>query len=212
MRNGWGKTVSPPSFLIIAVALPLSLLNSGCSMFGRKAKPVPPTIVINQPIILSPPPVTQTVPAEPPVPANPPLVIPSGRNEAKNAGRSSHRRSRENNTHQQRRPGNVNHTTTDTPPAHPEAPATVPPLTPGLTPSQQQGYRNSTNALLNQARQDLGVLNGRNLSSDQVATRTQASEWVRQAQIALNQGDLVRAQNLARKAAVLTRALYEQTQ
>jgi len=210
MRNGRAKLPSPSAFLLVAITLPLSLANSGCFIFGRKAKPAPPTVVISQPIILTPPPVTNPLPAQPPVPENPPRKIPTG-----NATRSTRppmrRRGREYDTSPSHHPGAVSRTTADTPPSHPDE-SSFPLLTPGLTPSQQQEYRNSTVGLLNQARQDLRVLNGRNLSSEQVATRTQASEWVRQAQIALNQGDLVRAQNLARKAAVLTRALFEQSQ
>jgi hypothetical protein len=136
-------------------------------------------------------------------------VIPSGR-DTKTANRPSRRRSRESESRTTHRPAPASKATTDA--AHTGDDNPLPLLTPGLTPSQQQEYRNSTTNLLNQARRDLNVLNGRNLNTEQVATRTQASEWVRQAQIALNQGDLVRAQNLARKAAVLTRALFEQTQ
>lgn len=210
MRNGRAKLPSPSAFLLVAVTLPLSLLNSGCFFFGRKAKPTPPTVVISQPIILTPPPVSQPMPAEPPVPANPPRVIPSGR-DTKTVNHPSRRRPRESESRTTHRPAPVSKATTDTA-AHAGNDNPLPLLTPGLSPSQQQEYRNSTTNLLNQARRDLNVLNGRNLNTEQVATRTQASEWVRQAQIALNQGDVVRAQNLARKAAVLTRALFEQTQ
>lgn len=211
MRNGRAKLPSPSAFLLVVITLPLSLMNSGCFMFGRKAKPTPPTIVISQPIILTPPPVSQPMPVEPAIPANPPRVIPSGR-ETKGTSRPPRRRSRENDNRTNHRSASVNRSTADTPPARPESDTPLPLLTPGLTQTQQQEYRSSTSSLLNQARQDLNILNGRNLTTEQVATRTQASEWVRQAQIALNQGDLVRAQNLARKAAVLTRALYEQSQ
>ena len=211
MRNGWAKRPSPSAFLLVAMTLPLSLTSSGCFIFGRKAKPAPPTVVISQPIILTPPPVTNPVPAQPPVPENPPRVIPSGP-APRHTKHPARRRTRESDPRAAHHPSTVSRTTADAPPPRPENESTLPLLTPGLTPAQQQEYRNSTASLLNQARQDLNVLNGRNLTAEQVATRTQASEWVRQAQIALNQGDLVRAQNLARKAAVLTRALYEQTQ
>ena len=209
MRNGWAKLPSPSAFLLVAMTLPLSLANSGCFIFGRKAKPAPPTVVISQPIILTPPPVANPLPAQPPVPANPPRVIPSGPT-PRHAKRPARRRTRESENHSAHHSAIVGRATDDTP--RPGNDASLPLLTPGLTSAQQQEYRNSTVGLLNRARQDLNILNGRNLTAEQVATRTQASEWVRQAQIALNQGDLVRAQNLARKAAVLTRALDEQTE
>lgn len=209
MKHGRVRLSSPPSLLLLATVMPLLLLNSGCFIFGGRAKPVPPTVVINQPIVLAAPSVTQPNPPPPPMPATPTVIIPAGANAAKHRQPVVRRHPRENN-HSSRHPATVNR-------SGPDAPArasngNLPLLTPGLSPAEEHAYRAATVQFLNQARQDLSVLNGRNLSADQVATRTQASEFVRQAQIALNQGDVVRAQNLARKATVLTHALFEQTQ
>ena len=90
-------------------------------------------------------------------------------------------------------------------------PPPPPQLTISLNPAQQQAYRRNTMAVLGRTRSDLRRLyQRRGLSAEAAATRAQADEYVAQAQQALTQGDLIRAQALARKAETLTRFLLGQ--
>ncbi|MGH9466171.1 MAG: hypothetical protein ACRD1Y_02330, partial [Terriglobales bacterium] len=85
-----------------------------------------------------------------------------------------------------------------------------PPLSTGLSPQVQTAYRDQTLTTLQQAERDVQTLTRRSLTGDAVATREQATEFIRQAQAALSVGDLVRAQTLAAKAETLARFLLGQ--
>jgi hypothetical protein len=83
----------------------------------------------------------------------------------------------------------------------------APQVTLMITPEQIQRERNEAVQFLNTARTDLRALQGRRLTAEQANTMGQADEYVRQAQQALDQGDVDKARNLANKAVVLANAL-----
>ena len=179
------------------LAVLLSLAGAGCGVFHRHA-PQPPVVLILQPPILLP-----SLTADPPMPPppdfepmavdappqfplgfiapRPPLPRRAPGDEA--ADRGEH-------------------------PAPASTPAPAPPQLTSLTPSQQDNYRRAALLALNRSQSDLRLLyNRRDLNPQAVATRAQADEYVHQAQQALAQGDLLRAQTLAEKAETLARFL-----
>ncbi len=178
----------------LAAALVLPGLEGGCFLFPR-AKPVPPTLVLTQPIILQPPAVAaQPAPPAPPkpkvivlAPESAPKLVPPPRRRRRAAAP----------------------TKPETPPpvavAVAEGPA--PQLTSQLTAGESAGYRRTAAEWLDAANHDLVLTAHWRLNSEQLATRAQANEYIRQARTALNQGAVVRAQNLAHKALVLAEAL-----
>lgn len=179
-----------PAVLGLACLLPL--LEGGCFLFPR-AKPVPPTLVLTQPIILQPPPMAAE-PA-PPAPAAAPKVIvlvPEPAPKLRPAPR-------------RRRPEAKAAKAPPAPPAVLTGPA--PQLTSELTPEETTRYRRTAGEWLDAASHDLALTARWRLNDEQAATRAQANEYIRQARTALGQGAVVRAQNLAHKALVLAEAL-----
>lgn len=182
---------------LTAVALLLPCLSSGCALFHRRP-PQPPAVVIFEPPILLP-----SLIAEPPMPP-PDVFTPAGLLDARPEfalGMVGPR------PPLPRRPNEVARSDEHPDAATPPPPA-VPPQLSSLSPYQQENYRRAATQVINSAQHDLQLLyNRRNLDSQAVATRAQADEYVHQAQQALAQGDLVRAQTLAEKAATLARFL-----
>ncbi len=203
MRAAWVHRSARPSpgsagagrwrFAALAMACLLPWVEGGCFLFPR-AKPVPPTLVLTQPIILSTPEVTAT----PPPPAPPPQVIvlaPESAPKLSPPARHRHRR-----------------VAASLKPAEPASPAAAdagpqPQLTSELTPEEAARYRRTTAEWLDAAIHDLKLTGNRQLPAEAAATRAQANEYISQAQAALAEGALVRAQNLAHKALVLAEAL-----
>jgi hypothetical protein len=180
-------------FALLAVLLPLA--GTGCGVFHRRA-PQPPVVLILQPPILLP-----SLTADPPMPPPPdfepmavdaPPEFPLGSIAAPPPP-------------PRRAPGDETADRGE----HPAAtPAPAPPQLTSLTPGQQDNYRRAALLALDRAQSDLRLLyNRRGLNSQAVATRAQADEYVHQAQQALAQGDLLRAQTLADKAETLARFL-----
>lgn len=173
----------------------LALLAGGCALFHR-SPPLPPVVIPQPPLIFpAPPPAPMMPPADfmpvddpPPawaaMVAGPPPPVAERARRAPEAARDDH------------------------PATAPETPP--PPLNAGLSPQEQFAYRGQTLAVLQRAQHDLALLAPRALSANAAATRAQAGEYVRQAQQALAQGDLVRAQTLANKAETLARFLLGQ--
>ncbi|MGH9481080.1 MAG: hypothetical protein ACRD1L_03215 [Terriglobales bacterium] len=178
----------------------LAATSGGCALFHRA--PVPPPVVIPQPPVLfvaSPP----SPPPEPPpaelLPARwagepPPLLLAEAQLPPAPPLPA-------------RREGEVARGDHAEPPPAPTTPPPPPQLSAGLSPAQQAASRDRTRALLAETERALKILNTRRLSGDAAATRAQAGEYVRQAQQALDQGDLVRAETLAQKAETLARFL-----
>ncbi|MGH9488520.1 MAG: hypothetical protein ACRD04_13145 [Terriglobales bacterium] len=186
----------PPvkSALSAGVLLAAALLAGGCGLFHRTPQP-PPVYIFEPPMFFpaSPPgPMPDPVVLTPDPAAAPPWTF------ALEIGppppRPRPRRAPERE------------------PLHPAAPEPPPPpqLNPGLSAREQTAYRGQVLATLQSARSDLRQLARRALSSTAAATRAQAGEYVRQAQAALAQGDLLRAQTLADKAETLARFLLGQ--
>lgn len=185
---------------LLAAALVLPWADGGCFLLHR-AKPQPPALVINQPIILSSAPVVDVPTPPPPAVVPPPL-------------KASASKSEEGTVRRSRRPIRTAHLerpekeAAAAPPPPADA-AVQPQLTTKLSPSESEARLRSTNEWLDAAQHDLHLIAGRRLPADQEATRSQANEYIHQAQQALAQGDLVRAQNLAHKALVLAEAILE---
>lgn len=176
----------------MGVACLLPLVEGSCFLFPR-AKPVPPTLVLTQPIVLQPSPVTAR-PA-PPAPAPAPKVIVLAPETALKL-KPVPRRHRSEAKITKEKP------VLPPPPAGP-----APQLTSQLTTEQSAGYRRTTAEWLDAANHDLALTAHWRLNDEQIATRAQANEFIRQARAALDQGAVVRAQNLAHKALVLAEAL-----
>lgn len=81
-------------------------------------------------------------------------------------------------------------------------------LSPDMQPAQAIRTRENTNALLNATQRNLDSLH-RQLSSDDQATIDQIHNYMTQSRNAMNEGDLVRAHNLAQKANLLSEALLQ---
>lgn len=177
----------------LTAALVLPWLEGGCFLFPR-AKPVPPTLVLTQPIILQPP----AVAAQPAPPAPPPQpkVIVLAPESAPKLVPPPHRRRRA-----------AAPTKPEAPPPVAVAQGPAPQLTSQLTAGESAGYRRTAAEWLDAANHDLMLTAHWRLNSEQLATRAQANEYIRQARTALDQGAVVRAQNLAHKALVLAEAL-----
>lgn len=183
-----------PPLLLLAAVLPVT---AACGVFHHRP-PQPPAVLIMQPPILLP-----SLVSEPPMPPPPDfypeavdappqfpvdVVAPRPPLPRREPGEDAASR--------------VEH------PAPAATPAPAPPQLTSLTPGQQNNYRRAALLALNNAQRDLRTLyNRRNLDSQAIATRAQADEYVHQAQQALTQGDLLRAQTLAEKAATLARFL-----
>ncbi|MGH9475161.1 MAG: hypothetical protein ACRD1C_02390 [Terriglobales bacterium] len=170
-----------------------TLAAGGCTLLHRNP-PLPPVVIVQPPLIFpAPPPAPMMEPAEltpvdGPAPVWEPVVVAPPPVERP-------RRAPE--------PARAEH---PTPP--PDMPP--PPLNAGLSPREQFTYRGQTLAALQRVQRDLTLLSRRSLAPAAAATRAQAGEYVRQAQSALAQGDLVRAQTLANKAETLARFLLGQ--
>lgn len=183
----------------LALALGLPFASGGCFMFNH-AKPQPPTLVINQPIVLSSAPVVNVATPAPPVVEAPPVettINPPPPAPAHRARRTSHPRPERE----------AKETPTPLPAPPPVNPADLPQLTTKLSPQETEERRRSTNEWLDAAQHDLQLVANRNLAAPQEANRQQANEYIRQARQALDQADVVRAQNLAHKALVLAEAI-----
>jgi len=182
----------------VGLAAGLALANSGCALFHRRP-PGPPPVVIVQPPILLPAP-AYDAPAAPPATLTPLWQAPPRWLLALRLPRLAPPPARRNSDAAPPR--------SDRPQA-PTANADQPPpqLTAGLSPQQQNAYRSRTLALLQRTQRELAILQQRRLSAEASATRAQAGEYVRQAQQALGQGDVVRAETLAQKAETLARFL-----
>ncbi|HUX67985.1 MAG TPA: hypothetical protein VMV31_10920 [Terriglobales bacterium] len=178
------------------LAASLALASSGCALFHRRP-PEPPPVVIPQPAILLAPPASEPPMAPPaelePLRAAPPAWLLGLRLAPPPPPRRNHEVAPARNDRVATAP----------------APADQPPpqLTAGLSPQQQAAYRNRTLALLQRTQRELAILQQRRLGAEASATRAQAGEYVRQAQQALGQGDVVRAETLAQKAETLARFL-----
>lgn len=181
-----------PTRTAASVALLLGLATTGCGVFHR-APPLPPILVFQPPILFpAPPPAPMPPPTSYAVDGTPPdftFVMPVGP-----PPRPAPRR--------------VPEVAAEAPPVTDNAPP--PPLTPAFSPQQQAGIRNQALAILQRARKDLATLAGRRLFGGAAATRAQAGEYVRQAEQALQEGDVMRAQTLATKAETLARFLLGQ--
>ena len=94
-------------------------------------------------------------------------------------------------------------------PATPVIAVPAPPLdlNTGGSPRQQAAALRAAGHWLWLSQQRLGRLNGAHLSPSQMANRTQAQVYMRQAEQAQRRGDYDRAQNLAYKAWLLLQAL-----
>lgn len=179
----------------------LVALASGCGLLRRPAPQLPAIVVAQAPILLAdgaaerapmPPPQVLTPLTDPP-----PLLADAGAPPLIGPPPPAPRRSDSAGDRRE-----------ESPPAPTSALASTPPqLSPGLSPQQQAAYRRSVLALLRQTQNDLKQLYGRNLAGEAAATRSQASEYVRQAQQALSDGDMLRAQTLAAKAQTLAQFL-----
>lgn len=180
-----------------AAAALLALASAGCGLFHRQP-PLPPVVIVEPPILL-PAPASQAPEPPPavlvPLADSPPLWLlawrlpsppPPPRRVAEAPPRSDHA------------------LPAPLPPVQAPAP---PQMTAGLSPEQQRAYRARTLLLLQQTQRELDVLNRQQLNAEGAATRSQAGEYVRQAQQALDQGDVVRAETLAQKAETLARFL-----
>ncbi len=205
MRAAWAHRSARPScgstgagrwrFAVLAMACLLPWVEGGCFLFPR-AKPVPPTLVLTQPIILSTPDVTATPP--PPAPPAPPNVIVLAPESAPKLSPPARHRRR--------------HVAASRKPVEAANPAAAdagpqPQLTSELTPEEAARYRRTTAEWLDAAIHDLKLTANRQLAAEEAATRAQANEYISQAQAALAEGAVVRAQNLAHKALVLAEAL-----
>lgn len=192
LPRGWRSSVG------LAAILPMA---AGCGLL-RRSEPQPPAIVVPQPPILladgaaerAPmPPPSNLVPLEAPVPiladvGAPPLIAPPPAQAHHSEGGDERRDEM-------------------APASNPAMPPTPPQLSAGLSPQQQADYRRSVLGILSQTQNDLKALYSRTLNGEAAATRSQASEYVRQAQQALADGDMVRAQTLAAKAQTLAQFL-----
>lgn len=173
----------------------------GCGLWQRSAPQPPPVIITQAPILLADgaaerapmPPPSNWVPLAAPAPiladaGAPPLIGPPPAPAHRSEGGDERRE--------------------DVPAiATNNAPATTPQLSAGLSPQQQANYRRSVMGTLSQTQSDLKALYNRSLNGEAAATRSQASEYVRQAQQALADGDMIRAQTLAAKAQTLVQFL-----
>ncbi len=178
-------------FAVLAMACLLPWVEGGCFLFPR-AKPVPPTLVLTQPIILSTPEVTATPPPPPPK-----VIVLAPESAPKPSPPARHRR---------------RHVAASRKPAEAANPAAAdagpqPQLTSELTPEEAARYRRTAAEWLDAASHDLKLTANRQLAAEEAATRAQANEYISQAQAALAEGAVVRAQNLAHKALVLAEAL-----
>jgi len=187
-----------------ALVLALSFVASGCGLFHRQP-PQPPMVLIPQPPILLPAAPLGEPPMPPPAVMNPTTAstLPPITPVQVGAPPPPPRRTPENSS---------SHWGRHLPAADkaPQPDAAPPQLTTNLSPAQQSEYRRNTLALLNRTQSELRTLYGRpNFDAQAAATRAQAGEYVRQARVALLQGDLVRAQTLAEKAQTLANFLLD---
>lgn len=190
--NGWRLSLG------LVVILPAA---AGCGILRRSAPQPPPIIVPQPPILLADgaaerapmPPPSNLVPFTLPAPiladaGAPPLIGPPP---------APIRHSEGGDERREELPSISANT----------LPTTPPQLSAGLSPQQQAAFRRSVLGMLSQTQSDLKALYGRTLNGEAAATRSQASEYVRQAQQALADGDMVRAQTLAAKAQTLAQFL-----
>ncbi|HXE31051.1 MAG TPA: hypothetical protein VN515_04555 [Terriglobales bacterium] len=175
---------------------------TGCGFFQRRPPAPPPIVVLQAPILLPNPAQEPPMPAPAvltPTTAPPPQL--SARTIVGPPPHSAPRRTAENASRAPDRPAPPPVDTREPLPAGPQ-------LTPRLSPAQEAADRRNISNSLDHTRRALTVLNARhNLTVEALATRNQIAEFVRQAQEALAQGDLVRAQTLALKADTLARFL-----
>ncbi|TAN23516.1 MAG: hypothetical protein EPN33_05055 [Acidobacteria bacterium] len=196
MRNrpgarGQGSGAGPG----VGVILLGAVLLSGCGLF-RRTPPLPPVIIVEPPLFF---PALPPAPMPPPADLNPLTAPPPAWTLALDVEPPP-----------RWRPRRV--APAESPAFRPQADLDKPQpqLSPGMSQQQRFAYRGQVQATLGRAARDLAVLSRRSLSANATATRAQAGEYVRQAQEALQQGDLVRAQMLAAKAETLARFLLGQ--
>jgi hypothetical protein len=77
-------------------------------------------------------------------------------------------------------------------------------LSPGVNPEAASRQRQSTNLLLSTTESNLKAAEGRQLNAGQQDTVTQVREYMKQAKVSADAGDLQRAHNLAFKAKLLS--------
>lgn len=172
-----------------------AVLLSGCGLF-RRTPPLPPVIIVEPPLLFPAPP-----PAPMPAPADlNPLTAPAPDWTLALALPPPPRL----------RPRRVAPAEPSVPRPQADVDKPQPQLSAGMSQQQRFAYRGQVQATLGRAAHDLAILARRSLSANAAATRAQAGEYVRQAQEALQQGDLVRAQMLAAKAETLARFLLGQ--
>jgi hypothetical protein len=210
-RTWTAQHISPagaPAWPATAAAVVLALASTACPFFHKPVQPPPPPVeVVNQPaMVINPPTVSEPVPAPPSnttATATPPTQPARPRstvvinNEPRGRSTPQHPIAA--------KPQPVTANGKNTPPA--TAPASSSPQLTIGSPEQLQRDRQETVQYLNNARTDLKALEGKRLSNEQTSTVAQANEYVREAQSALDQGDVLKAHNLAWKASLLAGAL-----
>lgn len=175
--------------------------NAGCHLL--RPRPQLPAVIVPQPPILFPASLYTVAPMPLPAVLTPELTTALPTFPLDRIGPPPHLRRRADSIREPR-PEPFE------PPPASAAPLTAPQLTTPGNPVQQAASRRHTTGVLSQARNELRLLYSRRLDRQAAATRAQASEYVRQAEAALAQGDLVRAQMLAQKAEQLARFLLGQ--
>lgn len=90
-------------------------------------------------------------------------------------------------------------------PAHPPAPQ----ISPQLTPEQQAAYERKAKEDIGIAERNMQLASGRKTSAAQDDLKEKIRRFIEQSRDALQAGDLVRAQNLAQKARLLSVELVE---
>ncbi|MGH9412915.1 MAG: hypothetical protein ACRD0Y_04160 [Terriglobales bacterium] len=182
-------------FVVLSGLMLTAALLSGCALFHR-APPLPPVIIVEPPLLFPTPP-----PAPLPAPADLSPIIPPALSWKLALNIAPAPRPR---------PRRVAPPQAAAPEQKPDPNQPPPQLSAGLSQREQFAYRDQVQASLVRAQRDLKILAARSLSFSAAATRAQAGEYVQQAQQALKQGDLVRAQMLAAKAETLARFLLGQ--
>ncbi|MGH9466174.1 MAG: hypothetical protein ACRD1Y_02345, partial [Terriglobales bacterium] len=144
-----------------------ALLAGGCGIFHRAPQP-PPVVILEAPMFF---PASAPGPMPTPADLSPEALPPLRWKVALNLVPPPRLLRR-------RRP--VHETVAPQPASVPPPPP--PPLSTGLSPQVQTAYRDQTLATLQQAERDVQTLARRSLTGDAVATREQATEFIRQAQ------------------------------
>lgn len=180
---------------LLAAVLATVAVAPGCRVFRRAEKPRPPVRV------MQPPPEVKAEAKEVP---EPPVIEPqisleehAGLPVEPLPGPPRRRRVR---THQPTQP--AEEAAAAPVPESPAVPSTAPQLTQVLTPEQQATYNSSLDGNLDRARRTVTALSGRRLTRNQIVYLERIKSFIQQASEA-RRTDLVRAANLAERAALL---------